>query len=109
MQIEKTFLVQTVEGFTDRFRVDIRILSEALSVNREEKSITIKNLKTGEEYKESYDYLILSPGAAPLKPNLKGINSDRIFTLRNIPDLDKIMTALKEKEPKRAVVIGGRI
>lgn len=103
----ENLLVQTVEGFTDRFRVDVRVLSEAISVNREEKSITIKNLKTGEEYRESYDYLILSPGAAPLKPNLKGINSDRIFTLRNIPDLDKIMTALKEKEPKRAVVIGG--
>ena len=103
----ESLLVQTVEGFRARFNVDVRVESEATYIDREKKELVIKNLKTGEEYRESYNYLILSPGAAPIKPNLKGINSERIFTLRNIPDLDKIVKAVKEKEPKRAVVIGG--
>ena len=70
----ESLLVQTVEGFRARFNVDVRVESEATYIDREKKELVIKNLKTGEEYRESYNYLILSPGAAPIKPNLKGIN-----------------------------------
>ena len=98
-------LVQTVEGFRARFNVDVRVESEATYIDREKKELVIKNLKTGEEYRESYNYLILSPGAAPIKPNLKGINSEKIFTLRNIPNLNKIIKTIKKKKPKKTIII----
>ena len=101
-------LVQTVEGMSDRFNVDIRNLSEVTSINPENKSITIKNLRTNEEYNETYDKLLLSPGARPLVPPIPGLKeNETLFTLRNIPDTDKIKNYVDEQKPKRAVVVGG--
>jgi len=102
---EKLF-VQTPESFNKRFNVDIRIKSEVTKINRDQKTVEVKNLSTGEIYKEKYDKLILSPGAAPIKPPIPGINDDRIFTLRNVPDTDKIKNFIEEKRPRRAIIVG---
>jgi CoA-disulfide reductase len=101
-------LVQTVKGMSQRFNLDIRNLSEVLSINPENKTVMIKNLQTGEVYEESYDKLLLSPGARPVVPPIPGLNeSQSLFTLRNIPDTDKIKNYVDTKNPKKAVVIGG--
>lgn len=99
--------VQTVEGFVSRFNIDIRVKSEVVAVNVKDKTITVNNLSTKEIYTETYDKLILSTGAEPIKPPLKGIEDDRIFSLRNVPDMDKIKNYADTNCPKRAVVIGG--
>lgn len=99
--------VQTVEGITSRYDIDIRIRTEVLSINREEKSILVKNLSNGEVVKEHYDKLILSPGAEPLKPPVPGIESNKIFTLRNVPDTDKIKNYIKNNSIRSAIVVGG--
>lgn len=100
--------VQTVDGFSKRFKIDIRVLQKVICINRENKSITIQNLITNKEYTESYDKLILSTGSEPVKPPIKGIDSRKIFTLRNVPDTDKIKNFLiTHKPPQKAVVIGG--
>ncbi|CEG25503.1 CoA-disulfide reductase [Bacillus sp. B-jedd] len=101
-------LVQTVEGMSNRFNLDIRNLSEVTKIHRSRKTVEVKNLKTGETYEESYDKLILSPGASPIKPPIPGIDeADALFTLRNIPDTDKIKSYADEKKPGKAAVIGG--
>jgi CoA-disulfide reductase len=101
-------LVQTVKGMSERFNLDIRNLSEVMSINPENKTVTIKNLQTGEVYEESYDKLLLSPGARPIVPPIPGLNENKsLFTLRNIPDTDKIKSYVDMKNPKKAVVIGG--
>ena len=101
-------LVQTVEGMSDRFNIDIRNLSEVTSINPENKSITIKNLRTNEEYNETYDKLLLSPGARPIVPPIPGLKeNETLFTLRNIPDTDKIKNYVDQQKPKKAVVVGG--
>ena len=99
--------VQTVKGFQDRFATDIRVRQEAVEILREQKAVRIKNLETGAEYTESYDKLVLSPGAAPIRPNLEGINLPNIFTLRNVPDTDAIKNYITANRPRRAVVVGG--
>lgn len=99
--------VQTVKGFQDRFAIDIRVRQEAVEILREQKVVRIKNLETGAEYTESYDKLVLSPGAAPIRPNLEGINLPNIFTLRNVPDTDAIKNYITANRPRRAVVVGG--
>jgi tRNA 2-thiouridine synthesizing protein A len=100
-------LVTSEEMFEARYHVDVRSRTEALSVDRTARTVTLRDLDSGEETVESYDRLLLSPGAEVLKPPIPGIGSPRIFTLRNIPDLDRIMTSLSESKPRRAVVIGG--
>ncbi|WP_187373200.1 CoA-disulfide reductase [Bacillus rubiinfantis] len=101
-------LVQTVKGMSDRFKLDIRNLSEAVSINTDNKTVKIKNLQTGEVYEESYDKLLLSPGAKPIVPPIPGLNDNKtLFTLRNIPDTDKIKSYVDTEKPKKAVVIGG--
>lgn len=100
-------LVQTVEGMKQRFNLDIRNLTEAINIDRENKTISAKNLITGEVYEESYDQLILSPGAKPIVPPIPGINDANVFTLRNIPDTDKIKSYVDDKKPKHATIIGG--
>lgn len=101
-------LLQTVEGMSHKFNMDIRNLSEVTKINRQEKTVTIKNLRTNEEYKESYDTLILSPGAKPIRPAIPGIDeASNVFTLRNIPDTDKIKSYVETNAIKRAVVVGG--
>ncbi|WP_312474849.1 CoA-disulfide reductase [Neobacillus sp.] len=101
-------LVQTVEGMSRKFHLDIRNLSEVIKINRERKTVEVKNLKTEEVYEESYDVLVLSPGASPIKPPIPGIETAKsLFTLRNIPDTDKIKSFVDIKKPKKATVVGG--
>ena len=108
IQERDALLVQTVEGMSKKFNMDIRNLSEVTSIDRERKTVEIKNLKTGETYEESYDVLVLSPGASPIKPPISGINeAEALYTLRNIPDTDKIKAYVDEQKPKKAIVIGG--
>ncbi len=99
-------LVQTINSFKKRFRVDIRILSEVKKIGRVNKTLSVKNLITGEEYSEIYDKLILSPGAEPFIPRLPGIDNPKIFTLRSIADTDKIKAFIDTQKPKRALIIG---
>lgn len=101
-------LVQTVKGMSNRFKLDIRNLSEVMSINPENKTVTIKNLTNGEVYEDSYDKLLLSPGARPIVPPIPGLQeNETLFTLRNIPDTDRIKTYVDEQKPKKAVVVGG--
>lgn len=99
--------LQTPESFRKRFNIDVRVNNEAVKISPEEKTVTVKNLKSGKIYTESYDNLILSPGAEPVKPNIDGIDSNIVFTLRNIPDTLKIKEYIEKNNPKSAVVIGG--
>ncbi|WP_339296167.1 CoA-disulfide reductase [Paenibacillus sp. FSL W7-1279] len=108
IQDRNKLLVQTVPGLSSRYQLDIRNLSEVTSILRDEKMVTIKNLTTGETYAESYDYLILSPGANPVVPDIPGLSEARnVFTLRNIPDTDRIKHFIDHNNPKEAVVVGG--
>ena len=100
-------LVQTVEGMSDRFNLDIRILSEAVAINREAHTVKIKDHRSGTIYEESYDKLILSPGAEPKRPPMEGLDLPGIFTLRNIPDTYRIRDFVDANAPRQAVVIGG--
>ena len=99
-------LVQTPEAMKARFNIDVRINSEVVKVDPQKKTVTVNSKQKG-IYEEGYDYLILSPGAKALRPNIPGINSDKIFTLRNIPDTDKIKAYVDKKGIESAIVIGG--
>lgn len=98
-------LLQTPESLKSRYNLDVRIFSEVLSIDVATKKISVKNLKSNEVYTESYDKLLLSPGAEPIKPPFEGIDSDKIYTLRNIPDMDKIIS--KTQTANNFVVVGG--
>jgi len=101
-------LVQTVEGMKERFNLDVRNLSEVIEIDKNNKKVKVKNHKTGEIYEETYDKLILSPGAMPKIPDIEGIKScENLFTLRNIADTDKIKSYVDIKKPQKAIVIGG--
>lgn len=101
-------IVQTVEEMKSKFKLDIRNFSEVIKIDIENKKVKVKNHKTGDLYEESYDTLVLSPGASPLKPRIEGIEEcENIFTLRNIPDTDKIKAYVDEVKPGNATVIGG--
>ena len=101
-------LVQTVEGMSGRFNMDIRNLSEAVKIDPENKKVTIKNLRNDEVYEESYDKLLLSPGASPIVPPIPGLKeNETLFTLRNIPDTDTIKQYVDDHKPEKAVVVGG--
>ncbi|MGV8981739.1 CoA-disulfide reductase [Clostridium sp.] len=99
-------LVQTPESMKARFNIDVRNNSDVVGIDTAKKTITV-NSKTRGTYEESYDYIVLSPGAKAIKPNIEGINSKRIFTLRNIPDTDNIKAYVDKKGINTAVVIGG--
>lgn len=98
-------LLQTPESLKERYNLDVRVFTEVLSIYTVDKKVSVKNLQTGEIYLENYDKLLLSPGAEPIKPPFEGIDSDKIFTLRNIPDMDKIVA--KTKNAQNFVVVGG--
>ena len=100
-------LVTTPKMLRDRFNIDVRTISEVTSIDRANKQVHVKNQKTGETYTERYDKLILSPGAEPVKPPFPGIDMDTIFTLRNIPDSDRIKDYVDRNKPRSAVVVGG--
>ena len=98
--------VQTPEAFGKRFNIDVRTHSEATAIDLKRKEVTVRTAD-GKTYQESYDKLLLSPGASPVRPPLKGIDSEGIFTLRNVNDTDRIKQYLDEKQVKRAVIVGG--
>ncbi|QTL99028.1 CoA-disulfide reductase [Iocasia frigidifontis] len=100
-------LVQTPEAMEARFNISVKVKHEVKSIDKEKKEVLVKDLKNDQTFTESYDYLVLSPGAEPFKPAIEGIDSNNVFTLRNIPDTDRINDYLKSKAPKKAVVVGG--
>jgi len=99
--------VMTPEKFHAWLHVDVRVATNVESIDRENKSVTVKNVHTGAQSKETYDVLILSPGAEALKPPIPGIDLEGIYSLRNVPDIDKIKKHIDEKHPERAVIVGG--
>ncbi len=98
--------VQTPESFGKRFNIDVRVNSEVIGIDTIEKQVHIRT-SDGREYTESYDKLLLSPGASPVRPPLPGIDSEGIFTLRNVTDTDRIKSFMQQKEVKNAVIVGG--
>lgn len=98
-------LVTTPAMMSGKFNIDVRTRSEVIAIDREQKTILIKNLASGEEYSEAYDALILSPGAAPVRPPIAGIENPHVLTLRNLEDMDRIIESLEGKQ--HAAVIGG--
>ena len=103
---KEDLLVQTPKAFKDRFNIDVRIKQEVISINKENKTVDVKNLSTGETYTETYDKLVLSPGAEPINP-FKDLNSKRIFTLRTIDDSSKIKEYISKNDVKNVVIVGG--
>lgn len=101
---EKLF-VQTVQGFSARFSVDVRTESEVVAVNRANRTVMVRRAD-GSSYTEQYDKLVISTGASPVRPPLPGINSEGIFTLRNVSDTERVKEFVDLHKPKRAVVIG---
>ena len=99
-------LVQTASEFSARFNIDVRASSEVIGINRVEKRVTVRDLKTSESYVEHYDKLILSPGAYPIRPALPGIESEGVFTVRNVEDTDYMKNYLSRSQARKAVVIG---
>jgi len=99
-------LLQTPESFKRRFNVDVRVKSEVVKINRQKKMVDIVELSTGRKYSEEYDRLILSPGAEPVRPGIDGIDSSRVFTLRNVADMDRIDEFIKTTNAKNAVIAG---
>ena len=105
----KRLFVQTPVSFGNRYDVDVRVLQEVTAINREEHTVEVKNLRNGKTYTEDYDILLLSPGAEPVIPPLPGVESSKIFTLRNVTDCDKIKMQAVESlhDNAKAVIIGG--
>ena len=105
---EKSALtLQTPRSFNERFNVDVRIQSEVVSIDPKAKKVIVRDHASNKSYEETYDKLILSMGAAPIKPAINGIDSNKVFTLRNIPDTYRIKDFIDFKKPKSAVVVGG--
>ncbi len=102
-----TLTLQTPESFDSRFRVTMKVLHEVIAIHPEKKTVSVKNLKTGEIFEESYDKLLLSPGAKPTQPRLPGVGIANIFTLRTVEDTLKIKNYIEEHHPKSAVLAGG--
>ncbi len=99
--------LQTPESFRNRFNVDVRVGSEVTSIDRKNKQVTVRKIQDGSFYQESYDKLILSPGAEPIRPRLPGFDSKKVFALRSIPDTYAIKEFCTQNAPKSAVIIGG--
>lgn len=100
-------LLQTPESFKARFNVDVRVLNEAIRIDRVNKTVTVKDLPTGRVYEESYDKLILSPGAKPIRPAIEGLDQDRVFMLRDVADTVRISAFVERTRPRKAAIIGG--
>lgn len=98
-------LITTPAKLHERFNLDVRVRNEVIAIDRAAKTVRVRNLATGEEFYETYDKLILAPGAAPLRPPIPGLDLPGIFTLRNLPDLDRMKGALKQGV-REAVVVG---
>ncbi len=99
--------LQTPESFFSRFRIHMKVHHEVIAVHPDRKTVSVKNLKTDEEFEESYDKLLLSPGAKPVWPDLPGMDSDKLFTLRTVEDTFRIKEFVDQQKPKSAVMVGG--
>ena len=106
IQNRESLLIQTPESLKARFNLDVRVNSEVVGVNGKDKKVKVKT-KNGEEYEENFDFLVLAPGAKSILPVVKGIENKKIFTLRNINDMDKIKAEIKNYNVKKATVVGG--
>jgi NADPH-dependent 2,4-dienoyl-CoA reductase/sulfur reductase-like enzyme/rhodanese-related sulfurtransferase len=104
---EKNLLMATPELFLERFEIEVRLRSEVTAIDRENRRIQVNDLKTGKTYQESYDALVLSPGASPIRPQMPGIDLPGIFSLRTIPDSRQIREWIERYSARRAVVVGG--
>jgi NADPH-dependent 2,4-dienoyl-CoA reductase/sulfur reductase-like enzyme/rhodanese-related sulfurtransferase len=100
-------LLQTVEGFSQRFNVDVRVQNEVTHIDTSAKTVTVTNLDTGTSYEETYDTLVLSPGASPILPRMTGTDLPHVFTLRTIPDTVRIRAYIEKHHPLTAAIIGG--
>ncbi|GIU47308.1 FAD-dependent oxidoreductase [Shewanella algidipiscicola] len=100
-------VLQTPESFKARFNVDVRVMNEVVAINRLDKYVTVKNSLDGTEYTESYDCLLLSPGASPIVPPIPGIDNPLTHSLRNIPDMDRILQTIQMNNVEHATVVGG--
>ncbi len=100
-------LLMNPQSFESKYNIDASVNSEVVKVNRAEKTVTVKNSDTGETYEESYDRLILSPGASPIVPNLEGVQLPHVFTVRNVVDIERLQKAIVEIDAKNIAVIGG--
>ncbi|WP_039986759.1 FAD-dependent oxidoreductase [Vibrio owensii] len=107
IQERSKLLLQTPESFLARFNVDVRVMNEVVSINRQDKTVTVKNLLDGSAYQESYDFLLLSPGAGPVVPPIPGIDNPLTHSLRNIPDMDRIIKTIETNKVQHATVVGG--
>ena len=99
--------LQTPESFWRRFRVDMRVKHEVISIHPEKKTVEVRNLNTGEVFEENYDKLIISTGAKPTQPRLPGVGLDKLFTLRTVEDTFKIKEYIDKNHPKSVVLAGG--
>ena len=104
---QKALTLQSPASFKSKFNIDVRVFHEVIKISPDTKTVTVKNLRTSEIYNETFDNLILSPGADPIRPKIDGINSKNVFTLRNIPDTVKIKKYIETKKPRSVIVIGG--
>jgi len=105
---EKTDLtLQTPQNFKASFNVDVRVFNEVIAIDTAAKTVSVKNHRSGETYTERYDKLILSPGAEPIRPNIEGLQSQKVFTIRNIPDTCRLKEYIETNKPGSAAVIGG--
>lgn len=100
-------VLMTPEAFKTKYNIEARVSQEVVKINREEKTITVKNIETNEQYDESYDVLVLSPGANPFVPNLEGVNMPHVFTVRNVPDIERLNQYVKSDDVQDIAVIGG--
>lgn len=102
-----SLVLMTPEQFKAQYNIEARVNNEVITINRDKKEVTVKNTLTGEEYSENYDKLILSPGATPIVPKIKGIENVNIFTVRNVMDIERLSEKLKNKKVENISVIGG--
>ena len=103
----KRLLMMTPDSFESKYNIDARVNSEVIAINREEKTVTIKNTVTDELSNESYDELVLSPGASPIVPKLPGTDLPHVFTVRNVVDIERLHNAIVEKDAQNIAVVGG--
>jgi NADPH-dependent 2,4-dienoyl-CoA reductase/sulfur reductase-like enzyme/rhodanese-related sulfurtransferase len=107
IQEESKLLLAWPTLFRERFNIEVRTRNEVLAINRLASTVFVRDLETGREYSEPFDALVLSPGAAPIRPPWPGIDLPGIFTLRTVPDSREIRHWIDEKKPRNAVVVGG--
>lgn len=99
--------LQTPDSFFRRFQIDVRVRQEVIDIHTEKKTLQIREIESGKIYEESYDKLLLSPGARPVRPDLTGIDCERIFSLRTVEDTFRIREFVEKQKPKSAVIVGG--